>query len=177
MLASSATYLLNLLRLIVFAVVVLIGVQIPGFVGQYQSLVNAHLSEAKQNLSGFQQTAQRYFLGDIDKLITHYRQSQDQVFVSDAENIQAIVDRVSLLNVEALALQQHPLMATLHVSQQVNSPLFIETLEGYQWAVPLNSQALFWGLGFAILLILLFDIFGFCCKRILFKPKHKAVIA
>ncbi|MDC0601963.1 DUF2937 family protein, partial [Aliiglaciecola sp.] len=85
------------LRLILFASSVLVGVQVPGFISQYEQRVDAHLIEAKQNLQGFQFTADRYFNGDMKKLIAHYRASDDEVFIQDANSIESIYSRVSLL--------------------------------------------------------------------------------
>lgn len=157
MLRALASITGNYLRLILFALALLVGVQIPGILGQYKSVVSAHLSEAKQNVLGFQDTAARYFNNDINKLIAHYRQSQDPVFNSDAKNIQAIVDRVSMLNAELFSIQQSPILAAMHVSTQFDKPLFKEALHDYKWAVPLNIAALIWGFCFALLVVLLLD--------------------
>jgi len=74
------TIVRDYLRLILFAAGLLTGVQVPAFVDQYQKRLDAHMLEAKQSLSGFQQTADRYFAGDVQPLITHYRNNQDKVF-------------------------------------------------------------------------------------------------
>jgi len=54
------------LRLIVFAIGLLVGVQVPGFVDQYVKRVSAHQIEAAKNFSGFQDTANRNFGGDVE---------------------------------------------------------------------------------------------------------------
>ncbi len=43
------------LRLATFALSMLIGLQLPGFMNQYQQRVDAHLKEAQHNLGGFRQ--------------------------------------------------------------------------------------------------------------------------
>ena len=41
------------LRLVVFALGLLVGVQVPGFVDQYAKRVSAHYIEASKNFAGF----------------------------------------------------------------------------------------------------------------------------
>lgn len=145
------------LRLVVFGAGLLSGIQIPALVDQYSQRVDAHLVEARQNLSGFEQTAMRFFGGDLNKLIAHYRASQDPVFVADADSIQAIRQRVNLLTYEQQQLQQHALLRTYHVLFEGQAQLREETLQHYSYTVPLNPQALAWGLALAFLLSLLVE--------------------
>lgn len=159
MLRTISAFFASYVRLIVFAVAVLIGVQVPGFIAQYQAIVNAHLLEAEQNLLGFQQTANRHFGGDIGKLFEHYRASNDAVFIDDATNIQSIFDRVNMLSQESAMFKQHPLTVGAKVALRFNQPLFTETVNAYQWVVPLHPNAVFWGLGLALIIVLLVDSF------------------
>lgn len=68
------------LRLVLFTVGLLFGVQIPGFISDYSKRVEAHLIEAQQAVKGYTATAQQFFKGDIRALIQHYRSSEDPVF-------------------------------------------------------------------------------------------------
>ena len=70
------------LRLILFTCGLLLGVQIPGLINDYSQRVEAHLLESREGLKGFQQTAQRFFNGDLEALVRHYRSSDDPVSVS-----------------------------------------------------------------------------------------------
>ena len=56
-------------RLAVFAVGILLGIQVPSFVEQYNQRIDAHFREVNINLSGFQDTADRLFDGDLEALI------------------------------------------------------------------------------------------------------------
>ena len=58
------------LRLVLFALGLLIGVQAPGFVDQYSKRVSAHYIEAKKNFAGFQHTADAYFGGSMAALVS-----------------------------------------------------------------------------------------------------------
>ena len=75
------------LRLLLFTFGLLVGVQIPGLINDYTQRVEAHLLESREGLMGFNQTAQRFFNGDLQALVRHYRASDDPVFNSDADSI------------------------------------------------------------------------------------------
>ena len=160
------------LRLILFASSVLVGVQVPGFISQYEQRVDAHLIEAKQNLQGFQFTADRYFNGDMKKLIAHYRASDDEVFIQDANSIESIYSRVSLLTAEYDALQVPPLKQALYLVFDGSQSLLVETYESFAFTVPLNLAALFWGGGVALILLLFLDSGLFTVRKVVSKKRQ-----
>ena len=57
------------LMVVVACISLLIGLQIPNFVDQYQKRIDARLREVTINLQPFQEIANKYFGGDIGKLI------------------------------------------------------------------------------------------------------------
>ena len=63
------------LRLTLFTFGLLVGIQVPGFIEAYAQHVEARRLEAEQGLRGFQETARRFFNGDLDALVRHYRDS------------------------------------------------------------------------------------------------------
>ena len=75
------------LRLVVFALGLLVGVQGPAFVDQYAKRVSAHYLEVKRDFAGFQQAADQYFNGDVSALVAHHLQSPDVVFRGEAKTI------------------------------------------------------------------------------------------
>lgn len=148
------TFIFEYMRLIFFALGLLIGIQVPSLVDQYTKRVDAHLVEARQNLSGFQQTADRYFSGSIENLISHYRVSDDPVFRGDADSIQSIFDRKTLLAKEMQQLNRHPIIAVYHAVFSHQPIIMQETLGQFSYAVLLNPQALLWGISLAFILSL-----------------------
>ena len=65
--------LLSYLRLVLFAVGLLVGVQVPGFIDDYGSRVAAHRLESEQGLKGFRNLVGKhsgngYRQDDIDEL-------------------------------------------------------------------------------------------------------------
>ena len=70
-------FCIDYLRLILFCSGLLIGIQVPAVVDQYEKRIDAHLTEALQVLAGFKQTADRYFNGSVEELVKHYENSDD----------------------------------------------------------------------------------------------------
>jgi hypothetical protein len=149
----------------IFAVGLLLGIQVPAFVDQYEARVDAHYREVSVNISGFQRTADVLFEGDLDALVSYYRNSSDRVFQSDADSVALIVSRYRRLSAEQAALQGSAWGRFFHVLMRPDSEFFDETMEEYGYTVPLNSLAIFWGVGAAIVLLLLLDLVLFSCNH------------
>jgi hypothetical protein len=145
------------LRIILFCGGLLIGIQIPAVVDQYAKRIDAHLIEALDVFTGFQQTADRYFEGNIQSLIIHYENSDDPVFNNDATNILFISNRVTHLRSEQITLKQSALMRTAHVLFFPDSKVFQQTLKQYSYMILINPQALVWGLISGFLIASFFD--------------------
>ncbi|CAM3778951.1 hypothetical protein CCOS865_03967 [Pseudomonas reidholzensis] len=140
------------LRLLLFTFGLLAGIQVPGVVKDYSQRVEAHVLESREALSGFQETAQRFFNGDLQALLRHYRTSDDPVFVSDANSIESLLTRNELLEREWQALQGSWLSQSWHVLVQADPQLREETLKGYSYQILLVPEAIGWGLGAGFLL-------------------------
>lgn len=163
-------------RLVVFTIGLLIGVQVPAFIDQYEKRVDAHMLEAKENLSGFQKTADKKFSGDISALIKYYRASKDAVFRSDGDSIDGIYQRFLFLKEEAEALDKSWFSVAMHVLGRSGTEFFEETLKDYSYTVPLNKAAIVWGVTLAFLLAFLSE--GLCVLAFgMVKPKPKAKIS
>jgi hypothetical protein len=133
------------LRLIVFAVGLLVGIQLPGFVDQYVKRVSAHQSEAATAFSGFQQTADRYFGGDVPALIAHHAADADSAFKDEAADIRALYERLTALNAELAALRGSLPSQLFHVLFHPNPEILLETRAEYSYTVPLSPSAVVCG--------------------------------
>lgn len=142
------------LRLLLFTFGLLVGVQVPGLINDYGQRVEAHLLESREGLKGFEDTARRFFNGDLQALVRHYRSSDDPVFNSDANSIESLLIRNRLFEREWQILQGPWLERTWHVLVRADSQLREETLKGYSYQILLAPEALAWGLGCALLLAL-----------------------
>jgi hypothetical protein len=169
-------FCIDYLRLILFCSGLLVGIQVPAVVDQYEKRIDAHLTEALQVLAGFKQTADRYFNGSVEDLVKHYENSDDPVFNNDARNIRFISERVARLQGEALALAQPALWRVLHVITTPDKQIIQQTMQQYSYMILIDPQALIWGVicGFLIAILLegILHFLGFCL--LCFTPhKHR----
>lgn len=142
-------------RLLCFAAGLLAGVQVPGFIEQYQVVVNAHLAEARRALAPFAAIAGRHYGGDLDRLIAHYRAQPDAVIGETGAGVAALAARVAHLEAERAALSGPWYRSAWHVAAGGDRELLRETAAGYDYRVPLQPAAVAWGLGSGLLLALL----------------------
>lgn len=148
------------LRLLLFAFGLLVGVQVPGFVDDYAKRVAAHRAESEASLLGFRETAARFFDGDLNALVAHYRASSDAVMQSDAESVGHLVARAELLEDEWLAMHGPWYAQVWHLASAADRALLAETFEAYSYQVLLAPQAIAWGLGSGLLLAWLVELLG-----------------
>lgn len=146
------------LRLVVFALGLLIGVQVPGFVDDYAKRVAAHRAESEESLSGFRETAARFFNGDLNALVAHYRASPDAVVRADADSVAHLVGRAELLEREWFAMQGAWYARLWHLLTGADRTLLQETWDSYTYQVLLVPEAIAWGLGIGLLLAWLAEL-------------------
>ena len=138
--------IIEYLRLIFFVGGVLVGVQIPNFVDQYGKTLESHFLESQKNLGEFQADANKYFDGNLDKLIEHYGSIQDPIVNDGGKSITAIYKR-NITFADALA----------RFTQSIYSP-YIQALitpiteikkevwKNYTYSINLTTAAILWGL-------------------------------
>jgi MFS superfamily sulfate permease-like transporter len=145
------------LRLVLFALGLLAGVQAPGLVDQYAKRVSAHYIEATKNFAGFQRTADLYFGGSVEALIAHHEASPDRVFKDEAKSVVVVYARVKQLALEQDAMSRSLISRIFHVAFQPDKEILDETIAAYSYTVPLNQEAILCGLIAALLLALLVE--------------------
>ncbi|HTB69127.1 MAG TPA: DUF2937 family protein [Steroidobacteraceae bacterium] len=133
------------LRLVVFSIGLLVGVQAPGFVDQYAKRVSAHYLEAQHNFAGFQQAANQYFNGDVSALVAHHLASSDAVFKGEAKTIGDLFARIRALSAELAALSGSSIARLVHVIVNPDHDIFQETAAAYSYTVPLSPDAIAYG--------------------------------
>ena len=139
------------LRLTLFAFGLLLGVQVPGFIDDYAKRVEAHRLESQQSLRGFQETAQKFFKGDMDALVAHYRVSDDPVMRSDAQSVGHLVQRSALLEREWQAMQGPWYARMWHVLFRADQDVRAQVWNSYRFQLLLAPPAVAWGLSCALL--------------------------
>ncbi len=149
--------------MLLFAIGLLLGIQVPSFIHQYQQRIDTHFREVSINIAGFQDTAERLFSGDLEALVAYYQNSNDEVFQSDAISIRLIADRYYRIRAEQDALQGNMAAAAWHIIHAADGEFFEEAVSQYSYTVPLNSKAIQWGLALAILSTLAIDLLIYIC--------------
>lgn len=146
---------LSYLRLVLFLGGVLVGIQVPGFVDQYGKSLEAHLQESTLALTEFQQDANRYFGGDMKKLIVHYRRDGDPVFQEGGNNINAIYQRNTVLKKAAAGFEKGWFDAYLQTFVSPVPDIREEVWKNYTYSIKLDTSAISTGLTAGLLLTLL----------------------
>jgi hypothetical protein len=146
------------LRMMLFALGLLAGVQIPGLVDLYYQRLDARLQQASLSLAPFQRTADQHFGGDLDALVNHYRTNPDPVFAQDATSLLHLVSQQQRLQQES-AFQGKPWYRQLsHLLWQADPQLWQDTLQNYSYVVPLKHAAIFCGMTVGLLASLAGDL-------------------
>jgi Protein of unknown function (DUF2937) len=145
------------LRLVLFALGLLAGIQAPGFLDQYAKRVSAHYIEVTKSFAGFQRTADLYFGGSVEALIAHHESSPDLAFKDEAKSVVAMYARVRQLALELDAMSRSLISRLFHVAFQPDKEILDETIAAYSYTVPLNQEAILCGLIAALLLALLVE--------------------
>lgn len=152
------TTILSYLRLILFLGGALIGVQIPGFVDQYGKSLESHLRESSVSLQGFQQDADKYFGGDISRLIAHYKHNGDPVFNAGGGSIDTIYQRNTALKVAMLDFGQGRLSAYEQVFVHPVADIRDEVWKNYTYVITLDASAIVMGLLLGFIFAVLVEI-------------------
>jgi hypothetical protein len=80
--------------ILVACVALLLGIQVPSFVDQYEKRLDAHFIEVKNNLRGFQEIADKFHGGSLEALIAKHEASEDRTFKDEARPIRNMYEKV-----------------------------------------------------------------------------------
>ena len=153
--------IIEYLRLILFVGGVLIGIQVPGFVDQYSKSLEAHSRESSLSLEKFQADANKYFNGDLEKLISHYQSNDDPVFNNGGDSIKAIYSRNLLLGKAVEEFHRTTYSAYIHVFLHPVTQIKNEVWESYTYNILLNESAIIGGLSLGVILSAITDLIVF----------------
>lgn len=142
------------LRLILFFAGVLVGVQLPVYVEQYGQSLEAHATESRRSLSGFQEDADRYFDGDLQQLIDYYKADGDGVFFDGGQSIEAIHQRHSTLSNALEAFRSDTWSAYTQAFISPVPDIQQEVRANYSYSVKLDAAAISLGIVSGLLLSL-----------------------
>jgi len=147
-----AQSLKNLLDKLFFAGCLLLGVQIPNFIIQYQQNISAHYQEAFRQLQQYQFIADRFYAGNMQELLLGHRTNAVAAIREEAQLIADLMQRNDYLQQQLSALQDRSLVQQLlHLAEHLDVKLANEVLLNYSISVPLSSDAIVVGLVLAFL--------------------------
>ncbi|TWI73997.1 Protein of unknown function (DUF2937) [Desulfobotulus alkaliphilus] len=138
-------------RLLLFMGGVLLGVQIPGFLDAYGKSLESRLQESMRSLALFQRDADRYFEGDLGRLIDHYEKTGDPVFRDGGANIAAIRERKKLLENALIDFRKSGFNAICHLILRPVKDVRDSVFETYTHVIRLDRDAVFAGLATGLL--------------------------
>lgn len=146
------------LLIFVACIALLIGIQAPSLVDQYQKRVDAHLREVTVNLQPFQEIADKYLGGSLARLIELHRQSNEKAFQEEGLAIEKMILRKARFEAELAALNVSLPYRIAHVLLRNDREMLDETLAQYSYTVPLNEDALIVGGVFAAAILLVMEL-------------------
>jgi hypothetical protein len=153
--------------IVVACAALLVGIQVPNFVDQYEQRLDAHFIEAATNLRGFQEIADRYFGGSLDALIEKHEASDDNVFRDEAKPIKEIYLRYLRFKAEKQALDTEHAGKVAHLLAYGDRELLSETYTNYSFAMLLNRTSVLSGLFIVTIVLLAIELIRLIGKLIL----------
>jgi len=141
---------------ILFTLSFILGLQAPEFMQQYIQRLSGHLEEVKYQLLKFQTIADLQFNGDLNFMITRYRENTDSAIAQTGEIIGAMNDRLTGFELQLSQLQNNDYLTQLYnFVRQIDLLMAQATLNNFELAVPLEIGALSTGAIFACVVLLL----------------------
>lgn len=151
----------------IFGTCLIIGIQAPNFIEQYEKRIDAHYLEVVENLRGFQEIADRFHGGDLLALIVKHRSSPDATFKGEAEPIERMVARKARFGKERESLRKPYPRKAMHMLVQGDREILDETYSSYSRTFSLDKQALLSGLMAAFTVCVVLELFFSLGRRVL----------
>jgi len=150
----------SLLDKLFFAGVLLLGIQVPNFVLQYQQSMSAHYQEVSHQLLQYQAIADRFYAGDMEQLLHTHQQNSVAAIRAEAKIIADLMERYVYLQAQLDGLQNKDLLDKLgNLSGQLDADIAKEVLNHYILAFPLDLQAIYIGVVLALVASVTVQIF------------------
>lgn len=148
----------RLLFLAVAAAALLLGVQLPNFVDQYQKRLDAHLIEVQANLHPFQEIADQFHGGSMEALIAKHEQSPDPTFHAEGDAIRKMYRRFQRFMNERDQLKVELPWQLAFIATRADRELVEETRRNYSFALLLNRAAVVSGVVVMVTVVILLEL-------------------
>jgi hypothetical protein len=140
---------------------------VPSFVAQYQQRLGGMLDQATKDLALFQEIANRFHGGDINRLIKHHLASTDPTFRSEGKAIQTLVDSVASLKQSLAALNTDLFNQVRWMATEGDSQVARATWDAFVPAMSLTTEALLFAFSTGVIVWLVFLAVWFGSARLL----------
>ena len=144
--------------ILIACISILLGIQIPGFVDQYEKRLDAHFLEVTNNLRGYQEIAEKYFNGSMPELIKKHEANEDKTFKEEALPIKNIYERFLRFKAQKESLNTSLAGKVFFIAVKGDRELIDETYTNFSFLIPLTREAVIAGFISAAVTILIFEL-------------------
>lgn len=142
---------------ILFAVGLLLFMQVPQFVDQYTQRLGGYLQGQQEQLSRYQSIADHQFSGNLSSLIDDFNVSDKSSVREVGGNINRLAEQIEVMKIDLQVLEQGPFVAKLtHLLLNMKVDVANETIRVYSPGIPISLEGVICGLLGGILLSLIF---------------------
>jgi len=155
---------------------ILLGIQIPNFVDQYEKRLDAHFIEVGNSLRGYQEIADRYYDGSVAALIKKHEESKDRANRDEAGPIRNIYERYLRFKDEKRSLETGLVGKVAFIIAKGDRELINETYINYSFTIPLNRAAVLSGALSAAFVLLLVELLMMALSRLFRSPRRRSTL-
>ena|SRR5688572_8843265 len=146
----------GILDRIVLVVAILAAGCVPSFIAQYRQRLGGMLDQANRDLALFQDIANRFHGGDIQRLIKHHLASTDPTFRAEGTAIQTMLETVARLKANLAALNTDLLNQVRWIAQDGDATVARATWDAFVPAMSFTGEALLFAFGTGVGIWLVF---------------------
>lgn len=156
----------NILDRIVLVGAILAAGCVPSFIAQYRQRLGGMLDQAMKDLALFQDVANRFHGGDINRLIKHHLASTDPTFRAEGKAIQSMVESVAQLKQNLAALNADLFTQVRWLVTDGDAQVAKATWDAFVPAMSLTAEALVFAAATGVIVWILFLALWFLVARI-----------
>jgi len=161
-------FILQLLDRLLFAIALIIGMQVPAFIQEYYQRLAGHLAEATRQLFQFKHIADNLYQGDLAQLVNHYLLNADHTIQQTGNLLQQLMTRQAELQryVDHLQATTYPNKLYYFITE-FDHRIGLATWSDFHFTIPLELPAIVTGVTFSISLMLMIRLFTALIKRLI----------
>ena len=138
---------------------------IPSFIAQYRQRLGGMLDQATKDLALFQDIANRFHGGDIQKLIKHHLASTDPTFRNEGVAIQTLVENVAHLKASLAALNTDFYTQLAYLARNGDATIARATWDAFVPALSLTGETLLFAFATGVAIWLVFLVLWIATER------------